>query len=347
MSLISLTPPASQQSTNIHIGSGIRLQLHSLVAELKTTESIVVLYDKGVQSIASDIIKTLPKAHRIEVASGDASKSLAEAQRIASAMLTLRCTRSTIIICVGGGMLTDLGGFVASIFMRGVPCVYVPTSLLCMADASIGGKTGVNLDNAKNIIGTIAHPIAVVIDSSLTNDLPIEQLREGLVEIVKIAAVADAKFFGWLEETIEKVLHRDPQAVQECIERAVALKIGIVEQDEKDTLARLILNFGHTVGHAIEAASQFRLSHGACVSMGMAIEMDIVGFADRQRVIALLQRIDMPVALPKTFSADQLWTLMHSDKKNTANSVRCAVPTTIGSAEVRTISEAAFRKHCS
>ncbi len=343
MTLLTLKPPARQQSTAIHIDAGIRLDLARIIDAVKKAESIVILYDKGIESIAKDIAGSLDESHLMAVSSGDVSKSLSEVERICSQMLKLRCSRSTALIAIGGGMITDLGGFVASVFMRGIPCVYVPTSMLGMVDASIGGKTGVNLGEAKNIVGTVSHPVAVVIDTELIRSLPDAQLREGLVEVVKIAAAADVEFFQWLERSIEKILKRDPKTVHECIERAVRLKAKIVEEDEQDNFVRLILNFGHTVGHAVEAASAFGLPHGKCVSVGMAAEMSMAGFSDAPRVTGLLQKIDMPIVLPKDYSADQLWVLMKSDKKNAGGKVKMAVPVVIGKAEVRDIEEKKFR----
>ncbi len=342
MTLITLTPPARQSSTAIHIGPGVRSKIRNLVDGFGSFGSVVILSDRGVRDIADTVELTIPGAKRIEVASGDASKCLAETERITSEMLKMQCDRSTLLVCVGGGMITDLGGFIASIYMRGIACVSVPTTMLGMVDAAIGGKTGVNLGEAKNMIGIISHPRAVIIDTELVDTLPEPQLREGLVEVIKIAAVADAQFFAWLEQLMGDVLKREPKAIHECVERAATLKSRIVEQDEQDTFARLALNFGHTVGHAVETASGFRLSHGAAVSIGIAAELTIAKSPARERITALLAKIGMPLTLPAEYSAEQLWKLMRTDKKNAAGQVRFAVPTAIGESHVRALSEAEF-----
>ncbi len=304
-------------------------------------DRIVVLYDKGVAHIAKEVQAGLRDSIGIAVESGDASKSLKEVERITTLMLEAGCTRQTVVVNVGGGMITDLGGLIAGVFMRGVSCIHVPTSMLAMVDASIGGKNGVNLGSTKNIIGVIAHPSAVAIDVELLSDLPEAVLAEGLVEVVKIAAIADEEFFAWLEKNIAKVLAKDLVACEECVAKAVGLKARIVEQDERDEQVRLNLNFGHTVGHAVEAHAKFAMSHGRAVSIGMIAELRMTKMRGIGRIEQLLKDIAMPTELPD-FPPDALWELMRRDKKNVAGSVRVAVPQTLGSAEIRTIQRSDF-----
>lgn len=301
-----------------------------VISKLGSFDSLIILYDFGIEEIAFRLKDILPAAQFIGVQSGDASKSLREVERIAKQMLKLGCKRKTLLISVGGGMISDLGGFVASIFMRGIPCMHIPTSLLGMVDASIGGKTGVNLGKMKNILGSIHHPAAILIDTSIAAGIPEAQLKEGMVEVVKIAAMRDRIFFEWLEQNIERILKRDQEALTKAITDAVSLKAKTVEEDENDTLIRLLLNFGHTVGHAIEALSGFSLSHGECVSIGMVAEMKMVKFMDASRVQRLLVSLGMPVSIPSVYKPKKLWQTMQNDKKNDANTVRVAIPQTIG-----------------
>lgn len=348
MHTLTLTPPAHERKpTEIIIGEGFVETPRggvSLAKILKTGsfDRIVLLYDQGVEPITKRLEASLPSCLPIAVKSGDASKSFLEVERITTLMLDGGCTRKTLLVCVGGGMLTDLGGFVSSIFMRGISCVLIPTSLLSMVDAAIGGKTAVNAGGRKNMIGTMSHPVSVIVDLSLLNNLPAPQLSEGLVEVIKIAAMVDAPFFTWLEENIVKVLERRTLELSECVTRGIEAKIRIVEQDEHDRDERLLLNFGHTIGHAVEALSQYKLSHGAAVSIGMIAEMKVLKTKDLKRVSALLEAIKMPISLPDSMTQDALFSVMLSDKKNEKGVVRCAVPVKIGEGAVKTISPQQF-----
>lgn len=342
MRTITLIPPALQRvPTRILIEAGLRNRIGDVIVGMNP-DRIAVLFDEGVASIAKEVGAGLPGCLMIAVKSGDASKSLAEVERITKLMLEGGCTRQTVVVNVGGGMITDLGGLVAGVFMRGVPCVHVPTSMLGMVDASIGGKNGVNLGSTKNILGVITHPSAVAIDPELLSGLPATVLAEGLVEVIKIAAIADEEFLAWLEKHVGRVMDKDLAACTDCVAKAVELKARIVEQDERDDLVRLHLNYGHTVGHALEANAKFTLSHGKAVSMGMIAESRMTGGHGIQRIEKLLKAVGMPTELPADVSSDALWELMRRDKKNTGGQVRAAVPKTLGSAEVRSLNRADF-----
>lgn len=341
MHTLTLTPPAHKdKKTTIQIGRGM---LQSELLKRSYAGHIVILYDEGVAAIARTVSAFLDSPTLIPVKSGDASKSLAEAERIVSSMLDAGCTRDALLVCIGGGMLTDLGGFVASIFMRGIPCVLIPTSMLGMVDAAIGGKTAVNVGGRKNMIGTVTHPESVLIDTALLDDLPPERFSEGLVEVIKIAAILDLPFFEWLEKNMQDILKKNHEIISECVLRAVQAKVHIVERDDSDRDARLLLNFGHTVGHAVEALSHYELSHGAAVSIGLLSEMRLQADpANTNRVRALLEAIAMPLLIPKKFSADALWSVMLSDKKNESGVVKVAVPKRLGEGKIHTLSRPAF-----
>ncbi len=345
--MLTLTPPAKKISpTSILIADDAIGSLGKEIAKLGGFDSTVILFDQGIEPIAQKVSESLRakkmNAHMIAVKSGDASKSLAEVDRIVAEMLSLGCGRSTLVIAVGGGMITDLGGFVASIFMRGVPSVLVPTTMLAMVDAAIGGKTAVNCADHKNMIGTILHPRIVAIDTALLQAIPEAQLAEGLVEAVKIAAIVDLPYFEWLEKNLSAVLERKPKAIAECIEKAVVAKVRTVESDEGDWTERLYLNFGHTVGHAVEALSQFRISHGQAVAIGIAAELTMTGFKDAKRVTTLLEALKMPLTIPKDQKAEDLWKLMLNDKKSVAGTVRIAVPSVLGTGSLQTLERGAF-----
>ncbi len=342
MTTISLTPPSHRATPYpIVIGSGSLQELKRIVTEA-TPDRIVILHDERLKEVAANVSKMINGAASISVRSGEASKTLREVEKITEELQRLTCSRKSVVITIGGGMMTDLGGFIASIYLRGIRVIHIPTSTLAMVDAAVGGKTAVDLGTTKNILGTIHHPLAIIMDTDLLKKLPDTQFCEGLVEVVKMAAILDAASFDWMEGHLPKILKRDDQELTECIALAVRLKATVVEEDERDTGKRLFLNFGHTVGHAVEALSQFRIPHGQAVSVGMVCEMEMRKTEGRERVLALLQLMKMPIEIPKECIAEALWELMLRDKKSDASIVRMAVPVRIGSGEVCAIDQDAF-----
>lgn len=343
MEHITLTPPATRLlPTDIIVGSGAIRTLHISLDALPGHRPVIV-YDQGIAGIAKNIGVTIPHPLLIPVPSGDQSKSLKEVDRIVTQMLEHGCTRSTVLIAIGGGMTTDLGGFVASVFMRGIPSILIPTSSLAMVDAGIGGKTAVNVGGRKNMIGTITHPSSVLVDIDFLAKLPDEPFREGLAEVVKIAAIMDSDFFAWLSEHLPQIIARDADVLQQCIARAIRLKVEVVESDDADKGARLLLNFGHTIGHAIEALSGYKLSHGEAISIGMVLEMKATDFDECEQIVTLLQMLGLPIEIPKKWrKPEELWALMLTDKKNVDGFVRSAVPETIGTGSVVTLRKDAF-----
>ncbi len=335
-------PQAQATSTPIYIGEGILMELHQFIENFGSFDGLFILHDEAVETVAKDVASHLQNAYLISVPSGEASKSLHEVERITSRLLELGATRQSLLLNVGGGMLTDLGGFAASIYMRGIGCVHIPTTLLGMVDASIGGKTGVDLGTAKNLLGAFHHPKAVIVDINLLSTLPDTQLREGLVEVIKIAAMLDADFFEYLETNIERILAREPVVILSCIEKAVQLKVQIVEEDERDTARRLFLNFGHTIGHAVEALSDFAISHGKAVSIGMIAEMQLGDAEGVDRMKHLLEEIDMPTVIPVKYKSQALLRAMQSDKKVINRGIRIAVPREFGKGEIIALNEERF-----
>ncbi len=339
MHTLSLRPPAMRNAPcKVLLGEGSLNKLPKLIHTLGSFDSVVILYDKAVKNLATKLSNQLKASSSVSIPSGEQSKSLKEVERIVSELLKNGATRQSLLINVGGGMVTDLGGFVASMYMRGVASINVPTTLLGMVDASVGGKTGVNLEKTKNVIGHYHHPKAVIIDIEVLSSLPGEQFCEGLVEMIKIAAIADAAFFTKLENQLPDILARDKKALCSCIADAISLKAKIVRQDEKDTGKRLLLNFGHTVGHALESLSKYQLSHAKAVSIGMAKEMAFAGTKDADRVVALLRKIGMPTEFPANCAMNDLRKAMEKDKKILNHTVRFAAPSKIGVGTVMPLS---------
>jgi 3-dehydroquinate synthase len=234
-------------------------------------------------------------------------------------MLELKLGRDSCVIAVGGGVTGDMAGFVAATYMRGLPFVQVPTSLLAMIDASVGGKTGVDTDAGKNLVGAFHAPTVVVIDPAALRTLPARQLRSGLAEAVKHGAILDAEYFRWLEDHADELLALDAAALEHLIARSVELKAAVVASDPLEKGRRAILNFGHTVGHALEHSSRFTMPHGFAVSIGMCIEASLgealgVTRAGTGAAIAkLLARFGLPTRT--AFEPDALLHAITIDKK--------------------------------
>jgi 3-dehydroquinate synthase len=255
------------------------------------------------------------QARRFDVPDGERSKSLAQAGRLYDALLAAGADRGSAILALGGGVVGDLAGFVAATLLRGLPVVQVPTSLLAMVDSSVGGKTGVNVARGKNLVGAFHQPRLVWIDAATLATLPPRQLRAGLAEVVKHAAIRDAALFATLEAEGERLLEGfdaerglrgSPERWVPILERNCAIKAAVVAQDERESGLRMLLNFGHTLGHAVETLARYRgVLHGEAVAMGMAFaarRSEALGLAEpgtAERLVALLARLGLPTALPK------------------------------------------------
>lgn len=334
--------PGKETSYPIFIGEKLVSQIADLFPEIRTSDSVFIFHDAAVGELAKKIQSIIPGSHLIDVPSGEKSKSFPEFERILETLSMLQANRQSLIINVGGGMLMDLGGFIASVYMRGIGHMQVPTTLLGMVDASIGGKTGIDLPQGKNAVGSYHHPKAILIDVNILDSLPQEQLREGLVEIIKIAAMSDRGFFEYLEQNIKRIFAREIPVLVSCIEQAVRLKVQLAEEDERDTGKRMFLNFGHTVGHAIEILTDFKISHGKAVSIGMIAEMQAVESAAMDQVRNLLQATGMPTEIPTSLTMEDVLKCMRHDKKVLGGVVRITAPTAIGEPVLLPFPEARF-----
>jgi len=255
--------------------------------------------------LARGLAKAGVRAGRIVVPDGDASKNLRELSRLYEKFLDLGLDRHAAVVALGGGVVGDLAGFAAASFLRGIPFVQVPTTVLSMVDASIGGKTGVNLARGKNLVGAFHQPRGVFIDTVTLASLPKRERAAGAAELIKAAAIWDADLFAWLETHIEAFLALEPEIVLHGIERACAIKAEVVARDEREGDLRRLLNFGHTLGHAIEKHARYRgILHGEAVAIGMvfaAERSEALGLSPSgtaQRLAALLERAGLPTTAP-------------------------------------------------
>jgi 3-dehydroquinate synthase len=267
---------------------------------------------------------------------GEASKNLQTVATLASTLAELGFDRKDALIALGGGVTGDITGFLASVYMRGIPFVQVPTSLLAQVDSSVGGKTGVDIPQGKNLVGTFYQPKAVYIDTDVLQTLPHEEFLGGMAEVIKYGASIDAGFFAWLGTHRESILALDPVRTIPMIMRCCEMKAAVVEQDEREGGLRRILNFGHTIGHAVEAASGYRINHGFAVAIGMraVAELAVKGGIARPEVATairqLLEAYGLPVTIPVEFDLQTLRAYLQTDKKTVGGRVFFVLPEQLG-----------------
>jgi 3-dehydroquinate synthase len=272
----------------------------------------------------------------LTVSAGEKSKSRDSWARLTDELLERRFGRNSGLIALGGGVIGDLAGFVAATYMRGLPYLQVPTTLLAMLDASVGGKTGVNTDQGKNLIGAFHPPAAVMADPLTLSTLSERDYRNGLAEAVKHGLIADRVYFEWIEAEVPALTRRDPQSLSRLVRRSVELKAEVVSQDERETGRRAILNAGHTVAHALEQVSGYQIPHGEAVALGLVVECEIaeqMGIAPaglHRRVAELLTRLGLPARLPDLVDRAAVLGSMARDKKNRDTGIRFALAAAVG-----------------
>jgi 3-dehydroquinate synthase len=274
------------------------------------------------------------------VPSGERHKTLETVRGVYDTLLAARLERRSPVIALGGGVVGDTAGFAAATYLRGVPFVQCPTSLLAMVDASVGGKVGVNVPQGKNLIGAFYQPMAVVVDPLVLQTLPPRELRCGLAECVKHGVIRDPGLFDWIEERVARIQAIDPAVMTELVARNVAIKARVVEEDEKESGVRAHLNFGHTFAHAIEATSGYgTIEHGEAVALGMAAATQLavdLGRCDAAllaRLTALLEKIGLPTRA-ELAATEELLAAMRLDKKVKAGRMRLVLPDRLGAVSI-------------
>ncbi|MCX5684371.1 MAG: 3-dehydroquinate synthase [Planctomycetota bacterium] len=330
-----LLPEAAQEA---------RAAARSRKAALVTDTNVAALYlEPALAALRGEGLAVEP----IIVPAGEAAKTLAQAGRLYDAMLAMGLDRASAVVALGGGVVTDLAGFAAATYMRGIPWVGIATTLLAQVDASVGGKTAVDHPECKNLIGAFHQPAAVFADVATLASLPEEEFRTGLAEVVKHAVIRDAEMFALLELQADRILARDPAVLEQTVARNVRIKAEVVMADERESDLRRILNYGHTVGHAIESLAMQTpsqtgappMTHGRAVALGMVAEARIAerrglvghGVTDRQR--RLLERFGLPVRAAGLDPARCL-ALMRHDKKAEAGRMVFVLPESIGAVRV-------------
>jgi 3-dehydroquinate synthase len=313
-------------SYEIHIGTEIMDRMAMLLVKHAWAARYVIVTDTQIDALhGARVQAVLEKAdlrvERVVVAPGEASKGMQTAMEIVSRLTALSADRTTALIALGGGVIGDLTGFVGSIYMRGIPVIQVPTTLLAQVDSGIGGKTAVDTDAGKNLIGTFSQPRAVFIDLAFLRTLPDDQFRSGLAEVIKYGVIESPELLDDLDAAAANGSLKDPAFLERIVTAACRIKKGFVELDEKDRGLRRMLNFGHTVGHAVEAASGYALSHGEAVAIGMVAAADLSerrhGLAekDRRRIASVVRALGLPDRIPADLDPGEICTLLKRDKK--------------------------------
>ena len=278
----------------------------------------------------------------IEVRAGEESKSLTQFSRIQDSLVAHQLDRGSTLIALGGGVIGDLGGFAASVYMRGIPYVQIPTTLQAQVDASVGGKTAINHPKGKNLIGAFHQPKLVLIDVDTLKTLPQRDIRAGLIEVIKMGVIRDEPLFEMVEENLEAILNLEDPTLIEMISSACLNKAEIVAKDEKENNLRMVLNYGHTFGHALEALTHYnRYRHGEAVSIGMncaaqlAVNLGMFSETDFQRQRTLLNRAKLPLTFPLDLKPEAICDAMYLDKKTLGGKLRLILPTRIGEVVIR------------
>lgn len=333
----------ADRSYDIHIGTGLFEQMVDFVNERGGAEHLAVITDENVDGLYADAIADRFVDAGIEtqvivVEAGETSKSTDVASDLWQTMINEGCDRQTVVLAVGGGVVGDLAGFIAATFARGLRFFQAPTTLLAQVDSSVGGKVGINLDGAKNMVGAFWQPEGVLIDIAALRSLPEREYRAGLGEVVKYGVIMDEEFFTYLEEHVDQINDRDEETLGYIVNRCCRLKADVVEEDEREESGRrAILNYGHTFCHAIEAATNYEtLLHGEGVAIGMlcasrlAEKMGLVTADCTQRQFQLIERLGLVTTLPAGIDSDELLKLMWHDKKVKAGQLQFILPTKIG-----------------
>jgi 3-dehydroquinate synthase len=306
-------------------------------AAIVTNETVAPLYAPRLEAT---LVAAGAQCQRIVLADGEAAKTWQTLDAIFTALLAAQADRNTVLVALGGGVVGDLAGFAAATYQRGIAHLQVPTTLLAQVDSSVGGKTAINHPLGKNMIGAFHQPQAVVADTSTLATLPPREYAAGLAEVVKYGAIHDLQFLDWIEDNAERLVARDAAALAHAIARSCEIKAAIVAADERESGTRALLNFGHTFAHAIESAAGYgSWLHGEAVAAGMALAARLSASlgrlpqGDAQRLIALLERLRLPVKPPR-FSRDVWLEYMGRDKKNEGGRITFILLDSLGRAAI-------------
>ena len=329
------------QTHEVRIGRGLGPRLSVDLRKRGLAARYVVVTDRTLlprhgRRLLAGLRRRGLRADILTIPAGERSKTRRVRDALEDALIRLGADRSTALVALGGGVVGDLAGFVAATFHRGIPHVQVPTTLVGMVDSAIGGKTAINHPQGKNLVGAFHPPAVVYIDVDYLRTLPARALRSGLAEVVKCGVIADPDLFEMLERQAERVLRSDPDLLVRIVESCVRLKARVVSEDPRETGRRIILNFGHTVGHALETLSGYRLTHGEAVAIGLVAEARLAARAGLAsgalagRIAALLARFGLPTEIPRRHTPEAILRVARRDKKTRQGKIAYALPTRLG-----------------
>jgi len=332
----TITVQLGDRSYPIIIGRGLLGGKFDLAGHLAGNDCLVVSNTTVAPLYLDQLLASLDgvAVRSVNLPDGEVHKTVATAMMVVDELVNSRANRDTTVIALGGGVVGDITGFAAACYMRGVAFIQVPTTLLAQVDSSVGGKTGVNHPHGKNLIGAFHQPRAVLIDTETLNTLPSRELSAGLAEVIKCGAIADADFFGWLEENMAALVAREPAALAHAVQRSCEIKALVVAEDEREAGRRAILNFGHTFGHAIEHCQGYgEWLHGEAVAAGMvmAAELSRLATPDLARLRDLIAAAGLPSA-PPPIAPQAMLDAMGMDKKVLGKQMRFVLLGGIGHA---------------
>jgi len=351
--MITVDVDLGDRAYPIHIGSGLLSKAELFAPHIRGARAVIVTNETVAPLYAAQVeeaIRSLGKVvDTVVLPDGESFKKWDTLNRIFDALLTAGADRKTTLIALGGGVIGDMTGFAAACYMRGVPFIQVPTTLLSQVDSSVGGKTGINHPLGKNMIGAFHQPQVVLADIDTLRTLPARELAAGMAEVIKHGAIADADYFAWIEQNIKGLNECDTDLMAEAVRGSVRIKAAVVAQDERETGLRATLNFGHTFGHAIEAGLGYgEWLHGEAVGCGMVMAADLshrLGFIDidtRNRITVLMRAADLPTVAPD-LGVDRFIDLMRVDKKAEAGEIKFVLLRKLGQAFVTTVPDADLR----
>ena len=334
-------PGGHDRSYRIHLQPGLFAELPKLLKRYESGDGLFVITDSNVERLYGrrllrDLVSTFPGAMLFDFPAGEPSKSIRYYSSLVGELLAQKIRRGSLIVALGGGVVGDLGGFVAATVLRGVRYVQVPTTLLAQVDSSVGGKVGIDHRLGKNLVGAFHQPAAVYIDPGVLETLPVREFRNGLAEIVKIALALDGSLFRRIERNLGRIHRTETRLLAELISGAVSLKAAVVGRDEFETGLRKALNLGHTVGHAIESAMNYRVAHGVAVAMGLATEariavrMGLLRETHMRTIVRVLRGLKLPVTVPREMNRSRFVRSLAVDKKVIAGRTQFVLPTGIG-----------------
>lgn len=350
----TITVPLGERTYPIYIGEGLLRRAGELFHRHRIGRNVVIITDSTVARHHGAMLERSLRAaefsvHTIVIPPGEQQKRLATAERIYTELLERHTDRSATIVALGGGVIGDLAGFVAATYQRGIGFVQIPTTLLAQVDSSVGGKVGVNHPLAKNMIGAFYQPLFVIADPLVLRTLPKREMISGLGEVIKYGVILDARFFGFVERSLDKAFARNAAVLAEMVRTSCLLKAYVVATDEKEQHLRAILNFGHTIGHALEHAGRYAaLKHGEAILYGMVAEARIacwLGMIDERqvdRLEALVQALPLPSLTPLRLRPAALLKTMMKDKKTLQGNIRMPLPSAIGTVQLPSVVEQPF-----